>query len=116
MVGPIENKDKLNYLSLADVFILPSKNEGFAIVFIEALAAGLPVIAPDKYGCPEGLLNGELGLNVDVDNKKMIAEKILSIFKRKIPKKLLDKDYLKTKTKQIYGRNRWNKEVKFFLK
>ena len=66
----------------------PSKNEGFAIVFIEALATGgLPVIAPDKYGCPEGLLNGELGLNVDVDNKKMIAEKILSIFKRKIPKK-----------------------------
>ena len=45
--GAIKDEEKLDYLLLADVFILPSKNEGFAIVFLEALMAGLVVIAFD---------------------------------------------------------------------
>ena len=81
-----------------------------------ALATGLVVIAPDKFGCPEGLLNGKLGLTVNVDDYKAIADQILSVFNKKIPKTLLNKDYLKSKTKEIYGKNRWDREVKVFFK
>ena len=112
--GPIKDEEKNSYLSLADVFILPSKNEGFAIVFLEALMAGLVVIAPNKYGCPEGLLHGELGILVDEDRKDLIADAILSVFLNKIPFNLKNRKMIISKTKKIYGIERWNKEVKEF--
>ena len=94
---------------------MPSKNEGFAIVFLEALISGLTVIAPNKYGCPEGLLNGELGILVNVDRKDLIAKAILSVFFEKIPNKLKNKKLIISKTKKIYGLKRWNNDIKKFL-
>ena len=64
---------------MADVFILPSKYEGFAIVFLEALLAGLIVIALIDMGVLKGLLNGDLGILIDVDRVDLIAEAILSV-------------------------------------
>lgn len=112
--GPIDDDEKFDYLSLGDIFILPSKNEGFAIVFLEALMAGLIVIAPDKYGCPEGLLNGQLGVLIDVERKDLIAKKIESIFLNKISKNLQNKKLIRSKAINIYGIKRWDKEVKEF--
>lgn len=57
---------------LADVFIMPSKKEGFGIVFIEAMACGLPVIAGNKDGSSDALLNGKLGTLVDPDDPDAI--------------------------------------------
>ena len=105
---------KIDYYSIADVFVLPSKNEGFAIVFLEALASGLTVIAPNKYGCPEGLLNGDLGILVDEDRHDLIANAIHSVFLRKVNKDLINKSFFKNQTKKIYGIQRWNSEVKIF--
>ena len=110
--GAIKDEEKLDYLLLADVFILPSKNEGFAIVFLEALMAGLVVIAPDNYGCPEGLLDGELGILVNVDRHDLIADAILSVFLNRVPNHLKDKKTIISKTKQIYGIDRWDDDVK----
>lgn len=113
-IGSIPNHEKIDYYSIADVFILPSKNEGFAIVFLEALASGLTVIAPNKYGCPEGLLNGDLGILIDEDRYDLIANAIHSVFSKKINKNLIDKNFLRNETKKIYGIQRWNSEVTDF--
>jgi glycosyltransferase involved in cell wall biosynthesis len=48
----------------ADVFCLPSRQEGFGIVFLEAMAAGLPIVAARAGAVPEVLQDGEFGILV----------------------------------------------------
>lgn len=61
MVGTVT--DVWPYLSNADVFALASLSESFGMSFVEAMAAGLPVVGPDIGGIPELVtpgVNGEL--------------------------------------------------------
>ena len=53
--------EKLPYY---DLFLFPSKMEGFPNVVIEAMACGLPAIVFDAYG-PEAVVNGESGFVVN---------------------------------------------------
>jgi glycosyltransferase involved in cell wall biosynthesis len=48
----------------ANVFCLPSRQEGFGIVYLEAMAAGLPVVACRSSAVPEVVADGETGLLV----------------------------------------------------
>lgn len=57
--------DELKYpLSAADVFVLPTRNEGWANVLLEALACGLPVVTTDVGGNAEVINNPALGMIV----------------------------------------------------
>lgn len=51
----------------ADVFCLPSLQEGFGIVFLEAMAAGLPIVACRAAAVPEVVPDGECGILVPPD-------------------------------------------------
>ena len=44
-VGSVSNQEKVDFLSHADVFALPSHNENFGNVYLESLAAGTPILA-----------------------------------------------------------------------
>ena len=57
-----------------DAFILPSLIEGFGLVYLEALAAGLPIIATENSGAPEIMTHGENGLLVQPGSKESILE------------------------------------------
>ena len=48
----------------ADCFCLPTVQEGFGLVFVEAMAAGLPVVAPRAAAVPEVVLDGLTGVLV----------------------------------------------------
>ena len=110
--GPVSNEDRVDFYNLGDVYALPTKFEGFSIVFIESLACGVPVIASDAYGCREGLLNGELGLLVPSDDLKAIADAIVNVLGRKEPYAHFDREFLRRRTLEIYGIDTWNKRVK----
>jgi len=55
-------KEVPKLLSCFDVFVLPSRSETFGLVLIEAMAAGLPVIATNSGGVPEIIEHGRTGL------------------------------------------------------
>lgn len=98
--GFIEESEKSDYYRLADVFAMPGYGEGFGIVYLEAMACGIPVIASTKDGSREAVLHGELGAVVNPSNSDEIENAILKIYKnpiRKIPEKLSYYDYSKFK-------------------
>lgn len=66
--GYIKDEELTDHYLLADTFIMPSKKEGFGIVFIEAMACGCKVIAGNKDGSTEALQHGRLGTLIDPDN------------------------------------------------
>jgi len=68
LAGFIPEDELQDHYQMSDLFIMPSKKEGFGIVFIEAAVCGTSVIAGNCDGSIEALLNGELGKLVDPDN------------------------------------------------
>lgn len=72
LTGFIKHEEVADHYLLADVFIMPSRKEGFGIVFIEAMACGLQVIAGNKDGSTDALQNGKLGLLIDPEDETEI--------------------------------------------
>lgn len=112
LTGRAENEELVDYYNIADVFVMPSKFEGFGIVHKEALACGKPVIASNQYGSREALLNGELGLTVDPDNIEEIARAIIKVFKKEVSANILNKQWVRKKTLELYGIKSFNARVK----
>lgn len=75
--GWISDADKDQLYRAADVFVMPSKGEGFGFVFLEAMARGVPVVASVRDGGREALGQGELGELVDPDDPEAILSAIL---------------------------------------
>jgi phosphatidyl-myo-inositol dimannoside synthase len=63
--GYIAEEEKLSHYRLADVYVMPSRGEGFGFVFLEAMAAGVPAVASKVDGGREALRDGLLGVLVD---------------------------------------------------
>lgn len=63
------------HLARADLFVLPSRSEGFGVVLIEALATGLPVVAT-RSGGPEDIVTAEDGVLVARDDASALARGI----------------------------------------
>lgn len=75
--GFVEEQEKPQYFSLADVFAMPGKGEGFGFVFLEAMASGVPVVGSKVDGSREALREGLLGELVDPHDLNAIKKGIL---------------------------------------
>jgi len=58
-LGAVEHKEVPKYLKISDIFVRPSLSEGFGSSFIEAMAAGLPVVATQEGGIADFLFDRE---------------------------------------------------------
>jgi glycosyltransferase involved in cell wall biosynthesis len=83
MPGYIENEELKDHFAMSDMYVMPSRKEGFGIVFIEAMYYGLPVIAGDVDGSRDALLNGRLGQLVHPDDVARITIAINNILVNK---------------------------------
>lgn len=89
--GLFPESEKPDLYNLADVYVMPSRGEGFGFVFLEALASGLPAIGSRVDGGREALLDGELGVLVDPDDREELRNAILALLERrerKVPETL----------------------------
>lgn len=75
-LGYVSHHEMPKYLKASDIFIRPSLSEGFGNSFIEAMAAGLPVIATSVGGIVDFLKHKETGIFCEVSNPEDIARKV----------------------------------------
>ena len=85
-IGRIPHEQLPRYFALGDIFAMPSRSrlfglevEGLGIVYLEASACGLPVIAGDSGGAPDAVLPGKTGVVVDGTSESAIADAAISL-------------------------------------
>jgi len=113
--GKVSDGELVDYYNLCDLFVMPSKSEGFGIVFVEALACGKPVIAGDTDASSETLLDGEVGVLIDPDDVASIAEAIVRFVRKEIPSRLTNGSFLRKKILDVFGFDEFKKRVKILL-
>lgn len=74
IVGIIPNDKLRQYYNKSSVFLLPSVEEGLAMVMGEAMACGLPVIATANTGADDLFTNGQEGFIVPIRSPEIIAD------------------------------------------
>lgn len=83
LLGWIDDEDLPNYYGACDLYCLPSimKTEAFAIVQIEAMSCGKPIVATKipESGVSWVNADGESGLNVPIKNSRALADAIEKI-------------------------------------
>ena len=99
--------DKIyKWLSASDIFCLATGNEGWANVFLEASACGLPVVTTNVGGNEEVVSSEDYGLLFDINNKKEMAAAIL---------KALGKNWDKDKIISYARSNTWDNRISQLL-
>jgi len=74
-----ERSDIPNILAASDILVLPSHEEGFSNVILEAMAAGLPLVATRVGGAQEAVLDGVTGWLVQPNRPKELATRIVDL-------------------------------------
>jgi glycosyltransferase involved in cell wall biosynthesis len=79
--GFIPEDELAAHYNIADCYIMPSKKEGFGIVFIEAMYYGKPVIAGNTDGSVDALDHGNFGILVNPDDISEITNAIVKVIR-----------------------------------
>jgi glycosyltransferase involved in cell wall biosynthesis len=76
--GLLEREDAKSALVDADVFVLPSYSENFAMAAVEAMLCGLPVVVSDNVGIADELAHADVGVVVALDPDASLLTKALA--------------------------------------
>lgn len=80
-VGRIDRSEMYRYYSAGDLFVFPGIRESLGMVFLEAQACGLPVVAFENAGVPEAVQNGKTGLLVPMYAAEPFADAVGRLLK-----------------------------------
>ena len=78
-LGAVTNAEKFAWYDRCSLFVMPSEEEGFGIVYLEANAFGKPAIGGDIMGVSEVVVHGETGLLVNPHDVDSIADAIIAL-------------------------------------
>jgi L-malate glycosyltransferase len=76
-----EERDPLRWLSVADLFLLPSAQESFGLAALEAMACAVPVISSNVGGLPEIVRNGATGYATAPDALDEMAARAVELIR-----------------------------------
>jgi glycosyltransferase involved in cell wall biosynthesis len=74
-----ERPDVPVILAALDLFVLPSEHEGMPVTVLEAMAAGLPVVASTVGGIPQVVVNGQTGILIPPRDPARLAQVMLEL-------------------------------------
>lgn len=106
--------DVHDILSIADIFVLPSLNEGFPLILLEAMAAGKPIVATRVTGCTEAIVHRDTGLLCEPESSEELSREILSLLRdpagraamgqraRQVSLERFDQRVMLDKTRRLY--------------
>lgn len=104
LAGFVPDDELCDHYNLCDVFVMPSKGEGFGIVYLEALACGKPTLGGNQDGAIDALCQGELGALVDPDDVDAIAKTIVQILQGNYPNPVVyQSEILRQKVIDTFG-------------
>lgn len=106
-LGPQPHDQLAPILSAADVFVLATRNEGWANVFLEAMACGLPVVTTDVGGNREVVVSEDYGLVVPFGDQNTLTKALAEA---------LVKPWNTDKITAYAQTNTWGKRVAILLK
>lgn len=116
LTGFIPEEELSDHYNLCDIFAMPSKGEGFGIVYLEAMACGKPVLAGNQDGAIDALCQGKLGALVNPDNINEIAQTIIQILQGKYPNPLIyQPEELRKKVIDIFGFESFKNTLSVYL-
>ncbi len=76
VVGRVNRKELVDLYNICDIFLFPSRLEGFGLSVAEAMACGKPVVATDYSSLPELIMDGRGGFLCKMDDVSDFAEKV----------------------------------------
>ncbi|MBW4522016.1 MAG: glycosyltransferase family 4 protein [Scytolyngbya sp. HA4215-MV1] len=90
--GFVPTEELVEHYRLADAYVMPSQ-EGFGIVYLEALACGIPVLAGNADGSADPLQDGKLGWQVPSRDSEAVADACIEILQGSDPR--CDRNWLR---------------------
>lgn len=111
-IGSVDRFSKWNTLGAADVFVLPSLQENFGIVVVEALGCGVPVILSTEVGLANDLRN-EAGVEVLALNKDLWVKKLKEVCREGLP--LPQQELIRTRFAWISIAKAWRDHYRSWL-
>lgn len=102
LLGQVSEAQKYAALQVADVFASTSQHEGFGLVFLEAMAQGLPIVCYDRGGQTDFLATGETGHVVPLNDQERFKNALIAL-------------HADTDTRRSYGIRNLERVEQFFI-
>lgn len=80
MLGHVTERQKYSALSMSDIFVSTSQHEGFGLVFLEAMAYGLPIVCYDRGGQVDFLSTPATGAVIKLNDIEAFTRGVLDLY------------------------------------
>ncbi len=107
--GFVPNSELIDHYRLADAYVMPSQ-EGFGIVYLEAMACGIPVLSGNDDGSADPLQDGKLGWQVPHRDENAVANACIEMLLGK--DKRCDGKWLREQAIAQFGIDGFNRRVR----
>jgi len=108
-VGNVPHENVPYYMNVMDVMILPSRNEGFGVVSVEAQGCGVGVVGSSNGGIPEAIGDGGIVVEEGEDFERRFAQAVVKLLESPI-----DESYLRKRALGFSWENIVRKEIEVY--